>query len=129
MFEIAQSSAPQASDPLAAILRELNESCREIETSLVISRDGLTMGSLGEVLDSDRVGAVYAALFSLGVSTVQDLQRGDLEEILLKGKEGYTLLVQAGPQAMLTILTKANANLGLVFLEARRAAKAITAAL
>jgi uncharacterized protein len=110
-------------DHLNNILSTLNGSSADIEASAVISKDGLMMASLmPRGLDPDRVGAMSAALLSLGERTLSELERGDLDQVLVKGGRGYVMMAQAGPEAVLTVLTSADARLGLVFLDAKRAA-------
>ena len=46
-----------------------------------------------------------------------------LNEIYIHGNQGYVLLTSVGSEAVLTVLTRRQAKLGLVFLEMRRAAK------
>ncbi|MGH8549278.1 MAG: roadblock/LC7 domain-containing protein, partial [Methylococcales bacterium] len=70
----------------------------------------------------DRVGAMSAAMLSLGDRTAQELARGELEQVLIKGKNGYVLMTYAGKQAVLTVMAKPNAKLGLIFLDVKRAA-------
>ena len=111
------------SDMLTSILTELNGSSADIEASGVISTDGLMMASvLPASMDEDRVGAMSAAMLSLGDRTAQELARGDLEQVLIKGMSGYVLMTYAGKEAVLTVLAKPNAKLGLIFLDVKRAA-------
>lgn len=116
-------------EALQAVLGDLASASRDIEATLVVSRDGLTMAVLGTSGDVDRLGAVCASLLAQGTATAQELQRGELAEVLFKAERGYVLLVQAGPVAMLALLAGSGANVGMLFLEARRAAQAVTMAL
>jgi predicted regulator of Ras-like GTPase activity (Roadblock/LC7/MglB family) len=77
-------------------------------------------------MDEDRVGAMSAAMLSLGDRTSNELARGDLEQVLIKGHKGYVLLTHAGTDAVLTVLCKPNARLGLIFLDVKRAAEGIS---
>lgn len=114
------------SDMLTSILTELNGSSADIEASGVISTDGLMMAAvLPASLDEDRVGAMSAAMLSLGDRTAQELARGNLEQVLIKGEAGYVLMTYAGHEAVLTVLAKPNAKLGLIFLDVKRAAASI----
>ena len=64
---------------LTSILSELNGTSADIEASGVISTDGLMMAAvLPQNLDEDRVGAMSAAMLSLGDRTAQELSRGTL---------------------------------------------------
>jgi len=111
------------SDLLVSILTELNGSSADIEASGVISTDGLMMASvLPAGMDEDRVGAMSAAMLSLGDRTAQELARGELEQVLIKGDKGYVLMTYAGEEAVLTVLTKSSAKLGLIFLDVKRSA-------
>ncbi len=112
---------------LNSILGELNGSTADIEASAVLSNDGLMMASmLPSGMDEDRVGAMSAAMLSLGDRTSRELARGDLEQVLIKGHKGYVLLTHAGTDAVLTVLCKPNARLGLIFLDVKRAAEGIS---
>ena len=114
-------------DMLKSILADLNGTSADIEASGVISTDGLMMAAvLPQGLDEDRVGAMSAAMLSLGDRTAQELVRGELEQVLIKGNRGYVLMTHAGKEAVLTVLAKPNAKLGLIFLDVRRAAESIS---
>jgi predicted regulator of Ras-like GTPase activity (Roadblock/LC7/MglB family) len=111
---------------LGSILSELNGSSVDIEASAVISTDGLMIASvLPQSMDEDRVGAMSAAMLSLGDRTAQELARGDLEQVLVKGATGYVLMTYAGHDAVITVLAKPKAKLGLIFLDVKRAAENI----
>ncbi|WP_031433287.1 roadblock/LC7 domain-containing protein [Methylomarinum vadi] len=113
-------------DMLTSVLTELNGTSADIEASGVISTDGLMMASvLPAGLDEDRVGAMSAAMLSLGDRTAQELNRGGLEQVLIKGDSGYVLMTYAGTEAVLTVMAKPNAKLGLIFLDVKRAAESI----
>lgn len=115
-------------DMLKSILTELNGTSADIEASGVISTDGLMMAAvLPQGMDEDRVGAMSAAMLSLGDRTAQELERGGLEQVLIKGGRGYVLMTHAGKEAVLTVLAKPNAKLGLIFLDVKRAAESIAA--
>jgi predicted regulator of Ras-like GTPase activity (Roadblock/LC7/MglB family) len=112
------------------ILRNLNSSSAEVEASAVISIDGLAMASaLSEGIDEDRVGAMTAAMLSLGNRTASELRRGKLDQVMVKGERGYVLLCHAGPEAVLVLVAQEGAKLGLVFLDAKRAAARIAEAI
>ncbi|MCF6263833.1 MAG: roadblock/LC7 domain-containing protein [Xanthomonadales bacterium] len=109
------------------VLNELNSSSADVEASAIISTDGLVMAAqLPSSVDEDGVGAMSAAMLSLGDRTAQELSRGDLDQVLIKGGSGYVLMVRAGDDAVLTLMAKANAKLGLIFLDVKRAAKKIS---
>ncbi|MBE7563659.1 MULTISPECIES: roadblock/LC7 domain-containing protein [Acidithiobacillus] len=111
---------------MKSVLSDLNGSSADIEASAIISTDGLTIAALlSASMDEDRVGAMAAAMLSLGERTATELARGNLEQVMIKGDNGFVLLIHAGPDAVLSTIIRKEAKLGLVFLDATRAAKAI----
>lgn len=111
---------------LTSVLSELNGTSADIDASAVISTDGLTIASmLPQDMDEDRVGAMSAAMLSLGDRTAEELGRGLLDQVLVKGDKGFVLMTHAGPDAVVTVLAKPKAKLGLIFLDVKRAAESI----
>jgi len=95
----------------------------DIEASAVVSVDGLIMASaLPADVEEDRVSAMSAAMLSLGERISTELGRGALEQVYIRGDGGFVLLSAVGEEAVLTVLAREQAKLGLVFLEMRRAA-------
>ena len=114
-------------DMLHQTLLELNGGTADIEASALISTDGLMMASaLPAGMDEDRIGAMTAALLSLGDRAARELSRGRLQRILIQGERGYVIMSAAGPEAVLTLLAKPDAKLGLIFLDMKRAAEALS---
>lgn len=105
-------------------LRDLQASSPDVEASAVVSVDGLTMASAlpGDV-EEDRVSAMSAAMLSLGERIAGELGRGGLEQVYIKGESGYVILTSVGGEAVLTVLAREQAKLGLLFLDMRRAAE------
>jgi hypothetical protein len=105
-------------------LRELQMSTTDIEASAVVSVDGLAIASsLPPGVEEDRVAAMSAAMLSLGERIASELGRGLLDEVYVKGEGGYVILSAVGEEAVLTVLARPGAKLGLVFLEMRRASE------
>lgn len=109
------------------VLEELKSSSADVEASALISTDGLMIASaLPQGMDEDRVGAMSAALLSLGDRAARELVRGNLERVLLQGEKGYVIMSNSGTEAVLTVLAKPNAKLGLLFLDIKRAAETLS---
>jgi hypothetical protein len=64
-----------------------------------------------------------AAMLSLGERISAELGRGSLEQVYIKGSEGFVILTSIGSEAVLTALARKNAKIGLIFLEMQRAAE------
>ena len=104
-------------------LRDLQAATPEIEAAAVVSVDGLTMASSLPVnIEEDRVSAMSAAMISLGERIAGELGRGLLEQVHVKGDDGYVILMAVGEEAVLTTLVREGAKLGLIFLDMRRTA-------
>jgi len=107
-------------------LRELQASSPDIEASAIVSVDGLSIASsLPQDVEEDRVSAMSAAMLSLGERIASELGRGVLDQVYIKGEEGYVVLMAVGEEAVLTALARKNAKLGLIFLDMRRAVEDI----
>ncbi len=104
-------------------LHDLQGRTPDVEASAVVSVDGLTIAAvLPSSVEEDRVSAMSAAMLSLGERIAGELGRGSLDEVYIHGDDGYVLLTSIGNGAVLTVLARKHAKLGLVFLEMRRAA-------
>lgn len=111
-------------DKMVARLRDMQVASPDIIASAVVSVDGLTMASAlpGDV-EEDRVAAMSAAMLSLGERISGELGRGGLDEVYIRGEDGFVLLTAVGDEAVLTALARDEAKLGMIFLEMRRAAE------
>jgi predicted regulator of Ras-like GTPase activity (Roadblock/LC7/MglB family) len=108
-------------------LRDLQASSPDIEASAIVSVDGLTIASaLPQGVEEDRVSAMSAAMLSLGERIATELGRGTLEQVYIKGEQGYVILMSVGEEAVLTALARDQAKLGLIFLDMRRAIEALS---
>ena len=107
------------------ILQGLNRST-EIVSSAVVSTDGLPIATALQIgVDEDRIGAMSAAMLSLGTRSAKEVLQGSLNHSIIHTDNGYMLLFQAAESNLLTITTTRDAKLGLVLFEAKRALKEI----
>mgnify|MGYP000291888304 FL=1 len=112
------------SEQMVDRLRAMQAAAPEIEASAVVSVDGLIMASsLPADVEEDRVSAMSAAMLSLGERIAGELGRGGLEQVYIKGNNGFIVLTSVGEEAVLTALARQEAKLGLIFLEMRRSAE------
>ncbi len=102
-------------------LRDLQAGTPDIEASAVVSVDGLIMASsLPADVDEDRISAMSAAMLSLGDRIASELRRGVLDQVYIKGSDGIIVLMAVGDDAVLTVLARSRAKLGLIFLDMKR---------
>ncbi len=103
-------------------LQELQMNTPDVEATAIVSVDGLTIASsLPAGVEEDRVSAMSAAMLSLGERIASELGRGMLDEVYVKGENGYVVLRAVGEEAVLTVLARQQTKLGLLFLDMRRA--------
>ena len=107
-------------------LRDMRMSSQDIEASAVVSLDGLIIASdLPATTEEDRVSAMSAAMLSLGERIANELGRGMLDQVYIRGDQGYVFVIAAGEEAVLTVLARREARIGLVMLDTRRCASDI----
>jgi predicted regulator of Ras-like GTPase activity (Roadblock/LC7/MglB family) len=102
-------------------LRELQHDSPDVEGAAVVSVDGLPLASLlPPGVEEERVAAMSAAMLSLGDRIANELGRGYLNQVYIRGENGYAILMEVGEEAVLTALARPDSKLGLVFLDMRR---------
>lgn len=112
-------------DGLALTLEEFLRQCPDVDAAAVISSDGLPMASaLPSHIHEDRLGAMAAAMLSLGDRAAETLGRGRLKQVFVEGSNGYVFLMAAGP-AVLCAITQKKAKIGLVIYEMQTTASVV----
>ncbi|MCA9735950.1 MAG: roadblock/LC7 domain-containing protein [Deferribacteres bacterium] len=115
------------SEKLQQILLQLRQDTGDVEASAVVSIEGLMIASdMPRDVNKDTVAAMSAALLSLGKRAAQEQSRGKFNQVFINGSDGSAIVSVAGEKALLSVLVRPDANLGLVFLEMKRAAQDIT---
>jgi predicted regulator of Ras-like GTPase activity (Roadblock/LC7/MglB family) len=111
---------------LIEILKQMEAMNSEIQGSAIVSVQGLPICSvLSRNVNDGIVSAMSAAILSVSERAVEELARGDLKRILIEGNEGIIILSRAGQNAILCVLAKKNASLGMVFLNIQSVSKKI----
>ncbi len=117
-------------EQLNKVLADLLASSSDVEASAVVSEDGLIMASaLPQNVEEARVAAMSAAMLSMGVRTAMELNRGTLQQLFVRGDNGFIVIMQAGTHGVLVGLARKEAKLGLLFLDMSRAAEQTAAIL
>jgi len=104
-------------------LKTLNNASYGLEASMIVSADGLSIASaLPDGMEEARISAMSAAMLSLSESITNELQKGSLEQVYIKGENGYVLLMSIAQKAVLTVFAEENIKLGLIILIMKQAA-------
>jgi predicted regulator of Ras-like GTPase activity (Roadblock/LC7/MglB family) len=108
------------------MLHHLQAATPDIEAAAVVSPDGFIIASLLPAhVKEEWVAATSAAILALGVKTSADLRKGTLHQVFIRSEEGCLAVMNAGGEAVLSVVARKNAQLGLLFMEMRRTAAQI----
>ena len=114
-------------ESMMKVLKQLSNVSPDIEAAAIVDNDGLMIASsMSPDVEEDSVAAMTAAFLSLGERVGVELKRGEFELVMLRGSTGYAILARTGKEAVLTVMAKSQAKLGLIFLDVNRAAREIT---
>jgi predicted regulator of Ras-like GTPase activity (Roadblock/LC7/MglB family) len=117
-------------EELEQILQKMRGDIPEITGALIASVDGLAIAySLSNGVDPNRVAAMTATALGLGKRITETLGAGLMSETSVVGSQGQIYVYAAGGKGVLAVIAPSNANVGLIHLEARDAAKRVAAAL
>ena len=110
-------------------IQSLRASVPDLRGVLLASGDGLPVAhSLSEGVDAQRFAAMAAAAAGLGRKVGESLGIGSLGEVGIGGADGQVFIYAVGTKAILAVIGSANANTGLIHLEARSVARSLAEA-
>jgi predicted regulator of Ras-like GTPase activity (Roadblock/LC7/MglB family) len=110
---------------LEKILKEINN-IGGVETSAIASRDGLLICSTIEKKQHvETFVAMSATMMGAAETAMMELGKGIPERIIVESRTGRIIGTGAGPKALLLVMTKPDANLGLVLIEMTKASEQI----
>ena len=108
-------------DPaVLAELGNLRKRVPELSASVLATADGMVVAHDARDIEPDSLAALAAAHLALARRFAHAVNHGDLRESVVECDAGYITSYAAGPNALLTLVTSGDANLGMVHLEARR---------
>lgn len=117
-----QENIMSRSESLGKVLKAFKEVSPDVEAAALISDDGLIIASvLPHDLDETKVGGMSATILSLGTRCASVLKRGKVEEVIVRGDLGYSILLNAGKGTLLLAVTHPDAKLGLITFDMRDA--------
>jgi uncharacterized protein len=117
-------------ETLMHTLEALRRAIPELRGALVATSDGLAIAHvLGNNEDPNRVAAMAATALGLGKRISDTLNAGTLTETSVTGTTAQVYLYAAGTKGVLAVVAPAGANVGMIHLEARDAARVIAEAL
>ncbi|WP_328871861.1 roadblock/LC7 domain-containing protein [Streptomyces sp. NBC_00287] len=103
-------------------LQRLRAHIPQLTGSLVAGVDGLVVVEDTPGVEPEGVAALTAAALGVAVRLTDVTGRGELRELLVRGRDGYVATYAAGRSAVLTLLARDDVSVGRLHLEGRRAA-------
>ena len=111
---------------LTQALNTLRTAIPELRGVLVATSDGLAIAhSLTNGEDPSRVAVMAATALGLGKRIGESLNAGTLTETSVSGTNALIYLYATGVKGVLAVVAPAGANVGLIHMEAREAARTI----
>ncbi|MFA4955516.1 MAG: roadblock/LC7 domain-containing protein [Candidatus Methanoperedens sp.] len=110
---------------LEKILKNINN-IGGVETSAVASRDGLLICStMPRKQHVETFVAMCATMIGAAETATTELGKGIPDRIIVESKTGRIIGTGAGQKALLLVMTKPDASLGLVLIEMTKASQRI----
>ncbi|MGD8785260.1 MAG: roadblock/LC7 domain-containing protein [Thioalkalispiraceae bacterium] len=102
----------------------------DISAAIISSVDGLAQAQkLDSDMDEQRFAAMSSALLALSDNLADEGKKGRTDNVLIEGSNGKIFIMHAGPNYLLTVFTRDNANLGMSLAFAKQAIEQIEALL
>lgn len=106
-------------------LNKLRSAVPEIFGAMVSTTEGVAIANNFPELSSSIVAAMCAELIRVGVHVTGSTGLGEPRELVIRAHKGYMAVFAAGHSTVLCVSGPPNLNLGLLGIEARRAAARI----
>lgn len=102
-------------------------SIKGIQASALVSDQGFIMASdiNKSNVDAETFGAVIAMLTRSAGHTAKQLNKGEIENLLLNTKYGQIVIIKVGTNIILTVLTEMNINISSIIEEMKSASEKI----
>jgi CheY-like chemotaxis protein len=130
-IDYAKSSQPHSTKEKAALLHKIlvewQENSEEIQGAAVVTLDGFMLAahvSHGRTT-GEQLGALTASVYKIGSKGLKALKRGALQELYLRGAQGTLHLYCIDSVAILSVLARPDANMGMVHIESREQCKRV----
>jgi predicted regulator of Ras-like GTPase activity (Roadblock/LC7/MglB family) len=119
--------ADSREEQIVEILRELRADCPGVQAAVLISSDAMPLASdMAEAVDEEVISATASALISASERVAGELDRGDVEQLFLRGGSGDLVLARVNENASLACVVNHQAKMGMTLLEVNRCARKLS---
>jgi len=110
-------------EKLTNIISELHKSISGVDAVVLETYEGLVLAStLPTSLEEEIIAAVSSNIQSVVNRAVREIKHGKNQNTLIVNSDGQIILTDIDGKALLTVIAKRNANLGLISIMSRRVA-------
>ncbi|MFX0028535.1 MAG: roadblock/LC7 domain-containing protein [Candidatus Hermodarchaeota archaeon] len=96
-------------------LKKLVKTMPEVKAAMLVSTEGFPIAAaLSRSIDRIQMAGMTAALLSLAERSIIEMAKGKFEQLFIRGKNGYILVLQTGPNVVLAISTTHKVKLRLI---------------
>ncbi len=112
-------------DMMEKILNYINK-IGGVEASAIASRDGLLICStLRDQHHAETLVAMSATMIGAAETAANELGKGLPDRIIVESRHGKLIGTGAGPKALLLVMTRPDASLGLILVDMKKASEKI----
>ncbi|KOU40831.1 dynein regulation protein LC7 [Streptomyces sp. WM4235] len=117
----------QAAGGLDWLLDDLVTRVREVRHAVVLSNDGLAVGSSSRLSreDAEHLAAVASGFHSLAKGAGRHFRAGGVRQTMVEMDEGFLFVAAAGDGSCLAVLSAGGADIGLIAYEMARLVKRV----
>ncbi|MFW9936420.1 MAG: roadblock/LC7 domain-containing protein [Candidatus Thorarchaeota archaeon] len=108
----------QGLETIEEALKKLVRAIPEVKAISLLSNEGMPLAFiLPQEIDDLKISGIAAALLSMSELASIDMQKGDFNQLYIKGTDGYLLLLGVGDRHALLISASNNVRLGMLLFE------------
>jgi predicted regulator of Ras-like GTPase activity (Roadblock/LC7/MglB family) len=108
----------QGLETIEEALKKLVRAIPDIKAISLLSNEGMPLAFiLPQEIDDLKISGISAALLSMSELASIDMQKGDFNQLYIKGTDGYLLLLEVGHRHALLISASNDVRLGMLLFE------------
>ncbi|MFX1356259.1 MAG: roadblock/LC7 domain-containing protein [Promethearchaeota archaeon] len=108
----------QGLETIEEALKKLVRAIPEVKAISLLSNEGMPLAFiLPQEIDDLKISGIAAALLSMSELASIDMQKGDFNQLYIKGTDGYLLLLGVGDRHALLISASNDVRLGMLLFE------------
>ena len=108
------------------IIVKLIATIQEAKAATIVSTEGEILASaLPQDVDETTIAVMTATLLSLAESAITLIKRGEFEQLYIRGREGYLLVLPAGLNTVLAVATTKDVKPGIIYYDCKKVSEQI----